>query len=60
MVKRMLAAKPHLNDALTNASPMRRMGEPEEIARAIAWLCSDESSYVNGQGLALDGGMTAW
>jgi NAD(P)-dependent dehydrogenase (short-subunit alcohol dehydrogenase family) len=43
-----------------NASPMRRMGEPEEIGRAIAWLCADDSSFVNGQGLALDGGLTAW
>ncbi len=60
MVKRMVAAKPRLNESLANASPMKRMGEPDEVARAIAWLCSDESSYVNGQGLALDGGMTAW
>jgi NAD(P)-dependent dehydrogenase (short-subunit alcohol dehydrogenase family) len=39
---------------------MRRMGEPEEIGRAIAWLCADDSSFVNGQGLAIDGGLTAW
>jgi NAD(P)-dependent dehydrogenase (short-subunit alcohol dehydrogenase family) len=60
MVKRMIANDPRLGDALNNASPMKRMGEPDEVARAIAWLCSDESSYINGQGIALDGGMTAW
>jgi NAD(P)-dependent dehydrogenase (short-subunit alcohol dehydrogenase family) len=60
MVKRMVAQDPRLGEKLNNASPMKRMGEPDEIARAIAWLCSDESSYVNGQGLALDGGMSAW
>ena len=47
-------------DALLNASPMKRLGEPEEVGLAVAWLCSDESSFVNGQGLALDGGLTAW
>lgn len=60
MVQRMLADKPSLRAALVNASPMKRLGEPEEIGLAIAWLCSDESSFVNGQGLALDGGLTAW
>lgn len=60
MVQRMLVGKPALREALVNASPMKRLGEPEEIGLAIAWLCSDESSFVNGQGLALDGGLTAW
>ncbi|HMM77599.1 MAG TPA: glucose 1-dehydrogenase [Gammaproteobacteria bacterium] len=60
MVRRMLADKPNLRTALVNASPMKRLGEPAEIGHAIAWLCSEESSFVNGQGLALDGGLTAW
>jgi NAD(P)-dependent dehydrogenase (short-subunit alcohol dehydrogenase family) len=60
MVQRMVERNPALADTLNNASPMRRMGEPEEIGRAIAWLCADDSSFVNGQGLALDGGLTAW
>jgi NAD(P)-dependent dehydrogenase (short-subunit alcohol dehydrogenase family) len=60
MVRRIVDANPQLGETLRNASPMKRMGEPEEIARAVAWLCSDESSFVNGQGLALDGGITAW
>ncbi len=60
MVQRMLVDKPALRTALVNASPMKRLGEPAEIGLAIAWLCSDESSFVNGQGLALDGGLTAW
>lgn len=60
MVQRMLERNPGLRDALVNASPMKRLGEPEEVGLAVAWLCSDESSFVNGQGLALDGGLTAW
>jgi len=39
--------------------PMRRFGKPRDIAEAIVWLCSDESSFVTGQAINLDGGMTA-
>jgi len=36
--------------------PLRRMGRPEEVAEAVVWLASDESSYVVGHVLAADGG----
>lgn len=36
--------------------PMRRMGEPEEVAKAIYFLCTDQSSYVNGAELHINGG----
>jgi NAD(P)-dependent dehydrogenase (short-subunit alcohol dehydrogenase family) len=35
------------------------MGQPEEIAAAVLWLCSDESSYVTGSAVPVDGGLTA-
>ncbi len=35
---------------------LKRFGKPEEVARAIAFLCSDESSFVDGQTIVLDGG----
>jgi NAD(P)-dependent dehydrogenase (short-subunit alcohol dehydrogenase family) len=44
---------------LVGANPMKRLGKPEEIANAIAWLCSDESSFMTGQSVVLDGGMLA-
>jgi len=36
--------------------PMRRLGEPEEVAKAIYFLCSEQSSYVNGAELHINGG----
>ena len=39
--------------------PMRRIGQPEEIAHVVCWLCSDESSFVTGHIMPVDGGMSA-
>ena len=49
---------PKLVEALKNAIPMRRLGKPEEIAVAVAFLASDEASYITGQTLSVSGGLT--
>jgi meso-butanediol dehydrogenase/(S,S)-butanediol dehydrogenase/diacetyl reductase len=41
------------------AVPLSRLGRPEEVARVIAFLASDEASYVTGVALPIDGGLTA-
>jgi NAD(P)-dependent dehydrogenase (short-subunit alcohol dehydrogenase family) len=39
---------------------MKRFGEPEEVAAAVVWLCSDEASFVTGVALPVDAGSVAW
>jgi 3-oxoacyl-[acyl-carrier protein] reductase len=39
--------------------PAGRLGDPAEAARAAAWLCSEEASYVHGSCFAVDGGLSA-
>jgi NAD(P)-dependent dehydrogenase (short-subunit alcohol dehydrogenase family) len=53
------ASDPQVWRALADLHPMQRLGKPGEVAAAIAWLCSDASSFVTGHPLVIDGGMTA-
>ncbi|MEW6297867.1 MAG: glucose 1-dehydrogenase [Thermodesulfobacteriota bacterium] len=48
-----------LRRSMADAHPLGRVGEPEEIARAALWLASDDSGFVTGHALVVDGGMMA-
>jgi len=45
-------------EAMLRAIPLARFGDPEDVARAVVFLCSDAASYITGQTLVVDGGMT--
>ena len=47
-----------LVDALTRAVPMRRLGEPEDVAAAVAFLASERAGFITGQTLSVSGGLT--
>jgi NAD(P)-dependent dehydrogenase (short-subunit alcohol dehydrogenase family) len=48
-----------LDHQVKNFVPLKRIGQPEEVAQTILWLLSDKSSYINGHCLNVDGGMKA-
>ncbi len=48
-----------LDDGLLSAVPAGRVGTPEEVAHAVAFLASEEAAYVNGTTLTVDGAMSA-
>ena len=50
-------ARQGLFDFLANQVPLNRLGEPEEIGKAVAFLASDSASFINGIELFVDGGM---
>ena len=55
----MIADNPGRAEKMLERIPMRRFGKPRDIADAIVWLCSDQSRFITGQAINLDGGMTA-
>ncbi len=57
LLHRMVAG--HIDvEAIAASVPMGRISQPEEIAGAIVWLCSDAASYITGHTLVIDGGLT--
>ncbi len=51
---------PEAYDELMKLIPYNRIGEPDDISRAVVWLASDDSDYANGISLFIDGGMTLY
>jgi NAD(P)-dependent dehydrogenase (short-subunit alcohol dehydrogenase family) len=53
------AAGPQAQQGAAMSTPMRRVGRPEEVAQVVLWLCSDQSSFVTGTAVPIDGGQAA-
>lgn len=51
---------PERSKALLRLIPYGRIGEPEDVAKAVVWLASDDSDYVTGTTVFVDGGMALY
>src|SRR5579863_627987 len=51
--------RPDMEERYARSEPMKRLGQPEEVGEAVAWLCSDRASYVTGLPMPVDGGYMA-
>ena len=59
MIDRFTSKDPQALAQLTASEPIGRLGQPEEIASAVLWLCSPGASFITGQAIAIDGGWIA-
>lgn len=58
LLQEVAAGNEKLVQALTKSIPLGRLGRPEDVAGAVAFLCSDRAEYITGQTLSVSGGLT--
>jgi NAD(P)-dependent dehydrogenase (short-subunit alcohol dehydrogenase family) len=51
--------QPEIKEEMMNMIPMKRVAQPEDMAEAVMWLCSDAASFITGHVMPVDGGMTS-
>lgn len=59
MIDRYTGNRKEVEQEFENMEPVGRMGQPEEVAEAAIWLCSDAASFVTGDAMVVDGGLVA-
>ena len=59
LIEQIKALHPDAEAAMLSSVPQSRFGQPEEIADAVIFLCSDRASHITGHILTIDGGLTA-
>jgi NAD(P)-dependent dehydrogenase (short-subunit alcohol dehydrogenase family) len=59
MVDRLIGNSKDAEEQFISMEPVGRFGQPEEIANAVVWMCSDNASFVTGHAMAVDGGFVA-
>ncbi len=59
MFDRLLETRPGLDQLFLHSIPMGKFGQPLDIANAALWLCSEQSNFITGLALPIDGGLTA-
>ncbi len=56
LLSQLLSARPDMDDLLKAVIPMKRYGDAKEVADAIVWLASDQTKFITGQTITIDGG----
>ncbi|RME93779.1 MAG: SDR family oxidoreductase [Candidatus Hydrogenedentota bacterium] len=56
---KMISSRPKLKEQVSASIPLKRMGTPTDLAGAVLFMASDLSSYMTGQAIVIDGGLTA-
>jgi NAD(P)-dependent dehydrogenase (short-subunit alcohol dehydrogenase family) len=59
MIDRLTGNKKEVEEQFAAQEPIGRLGQPDEVANAVIWLCSEAASFVTGHAMAVDGGWTA-
>jgi NAD(P)-dependent dehydrogenase (short-subunit alcohol dehydrogenase family) len=59
MLNKAFEKRPDMEERYARSEPMKRIGQPEEVGEAVAWLCSDRASYMTGLPMPVDGGYMA-
>ena len=58
-MENLTGSQPEVRKEMMGMIPMKRLAQPEDMAEAVMWLCSDAASFITGHVMPVDGGMTS-